>query len=77
MHHRDVCVATGFALITACRTLCTGAAHGQELSPERMESLIRSLGRRPWQRTTLYAAADPAQTVKSFSAAPLSQLVMS
>lgn len=56
---------------------CAGAAHGQELSPERMEALIRSTGRQPWQRTTLYAAAAPAQTVKSFGAAPLSQLVMS
>ena len=56
---------------------CAGAAHGQELSPERMEALIRSTGRQPWQRTTLYAAAAPAQTVKSFGAAPLSELVMS
>jgi hypothetical protein len=42
-----------------------------------MEALIRSTGRQPWQRTTLYAAADPAQTAKSFGAAPLSELVMS
>jgi FO synthase len=53
-----------------------GAKHGQELSPERMEALIKAAGRQPWQRTTLYAPADPAQMAKSFNAAPLSQPVM-
>jgi FO synthase len=53
-----------------------GAVHGQELLPERMEALITAAGRRPWQRTTLYAAADPAQTAKSFGAAPLAPPVM-
>ncbi|MFN2595022.1 MAG: 5-amino-6-(D-ribitylamino)uracil--L-tyrosine 4-hydroxyphenyl transferase CofH [Actinomycetota bacterium] len=31
-----------------------GASHGQELTPEEMESLIRSIGRVPRKRTTLY-----------------------
>ncbi|MBA3432089.1 MAG: 5-amino-6-(D-ribitylamino)uracil--L-tyrosine 4-hydroxyphenyl transferase CofH, partial [Actinobacteria bacterium] len=31
-----------------------GADHGQELSPESMEGLIRSIGRIPRRRTTLY-----------------------
>ena len=31
-----------------------GAAHGQELTPSEMERLIRSIGRKPVQRTTLY-----------------------
>ena len=31
-----------------------GAAYGQEMPPERMEELIRSAGRVPRQRTTLY-----------------------
>ena len=69
-------VASGGLLIVPCCLLYAGAAHGQELSPERMEALIRSTGRQPWQRTTLYAAADPAQIAKSFGAAPLSELVM-
>jgi FO synthase len=34
-----------------------GATHGQELSPEDMEELIRSIGRMPRRRTTLYASA--------------------
>jgi FO synthase len=35
-----------------------GASHGQELNPSEMESLIRSIGRKPRQRTTLYHAAQ-------------------
>ena len=53
----------------------TGASHGQELPPERMEALIRAAGRSPRQRTTLYGAAPPAQTAKSFGAAPLAPAV--
>ena len=34
-------------------TRAAGAAHGEEMPPETMEMLIRSLGRIPWQRTTL------------------------
>ena len=37
-----------------------GAAHGQELTAPEMERLIRSIGRRPMRRTTLYEAAPPA-----------------
>jgi FO synthase len=33
-----------------------GAAHGQELTPADMEALIRSVGRVPRRRTTLYAS---------------------
>jgi len=33
-----------------------GAGHGQELSPAGMEDLIRSIGRTPRRRTTLYGA---------------------
>jgi FO synthase len=34
-----------------------GASHGQELTPEEMEKLIRSIGRIPRRRTTLYETA--------------------
>ena len=34
-----------------------GASHGQELPPDAMEALIRSVGRTPRRRTTLYARA--------------------
>jgi FO synthase len=33
-----------------------GASHGQELPPEAMEALIRSIGRVPRRRTTLYSS---------------------
>jgi FO synthase len=33
-----------------------GASHGQELTAERMEALVRSIGRVPRRRTTLYGA---------------------
>ncbi len=36
-----------------------GASHGQELRAERMQDLIRSIGRVPRQRTTLYADVEP------------------
>ncbi|HEU4480502.1 MAG TPA: 5-amino-6-(D-ribitylamino)uracil--L-tyrosine 4-hydroxyphenyl transferase CofH, partial [Actinomycetota bacterium] len=38
-----------------------GASHGQELEPEDMDRLIRSIGRVPRRRTTLYG--EPASTV--------------
>ena len=53
-----------------------GAAHGQELPPERMVELIRSAGRVPRQRTTAYTDALPSQATKSVGAAPLAPLNM-
>ncbi|HEX2058453.1 MAG TPA: 5-amino-6-(D-ribitylamino)uracil--L-tyrosine 4-hydroxyphenyl transferase CofH [Actinomycetota bacterium] len=43
-----------------------GAAHGQELTPSDMERLIRSIGRTPLQRTTLY---EPVPATASREAA--------
>jgi FO synthase len=37
-----------------------GAAHGQELTPPEMERLIRSVGRTPLRRNTLYEPVPPA-----------------
>jgi FO synthase len=50
-----------------------GASFGQEMPPENMEALIRSLGRTPLQRTTLYGEPAPDRTAASFGAAPLSE----
>ena len=50
----------GGTLMNESITRAAGAAHGQEMPPEAMEDIIRSLGRMPWQRTTLYQPA-PAQ----------------
>lgn len=40
-----------------------GAAHGQELDATRMEDLIRSIGRVPRRRTTLYDDPAPGERV--------------
>jgi FO synthase len=52
-----------------------GTEHGQELPPERMEAIIRAVGRTPLQRTTTYQPADAARRRASFAAAPLGPTV--
>ncbi len=44
----------GGTLMNESISRSAGAAYGQELAPEGMEELIRSAGRVPRQRTTLY-----------------------
>jgi FO synthase len=61
----------GGTLMNESITRAAGAVHGQEMPPESMEALIRSLGREPRQRTTLYADAPAARKAASFGAAPL------
>jgi FO synthase len=58
----------GGTLMNESISRAAGAAHGQEMTPAMMEDLIHSVGRRPRQRTTLYAtsirraaAARPSQ----------------
>jgi FO synthase len=46
-----------------------GASHGQEMTPQRMEAIIRASGRIPRQRTTLYRDAEPTLRRRSFEAA--------
>jgi FO synthase len=43
------------------------------MPPERMEALIRSAGRRPRQRTTLYEEPSEERVRASFGAAPLAE----
>jgi FO synthase len=50
-----------------------GAGFGQEMPPEAMEALIRSAGRVPRQRTTLYDDAPEERRRASFGAAPLAE----
>jgi FO synthase len=50
----------GGTLMNESISRAAGAAHGQELTPAAMSQLIRSKGRTPWQRTTLYKDA-PSQ----------------
>jgi FO synthase len=61
----------GGTLMNESITRAAGAVHGQEMPPESMEDLIRSLGREPRQRTTLYADASAERKATSFGAVPL------
>ncbi len=57
----------GGVLMNESITRAAGAAHGQELSAERMQHLISAAGRQPQQRTTLYSAAPSEQVHKSLA----------
>jgi FO synthase len=61
----------GGTLMNESISRSAGAGHGQEFPPEAMEALIRSAGRVPRQRTTLYADAPEERRLASFGAAPL------
>jgi FO synthase len=54
----------GGVLMHESITRAAGGAHGQEMSAESLTDIARSLGRRPWQRSTLYGpvTARPART---------------
>ena len=61
----------GGTLMNESITRAAGATHGEELPPGDMEALIRSMGRSPAQRTTLYGDPPAEQQRASFIAAPL------
>jgi FO synthase len=48
----------GGSLMNESITRAAGAAHGQELGPERMQNIIESAGREPWQRNTVYGSVS-------------------
>src|SRR5215468_8473057 len=60
----------GGTLMDETITRSAGASHGQEMTPAEMESLIRSLGRVPRQRDTLYRAVPQERYRASFGAVP-------
>lgn len=66
----------GGTLMNESISRAAGTQHGQEFSPEQMQSLIASLGRMPQQRTTLYGRVPSERRAASFGAAALSQPVM-
>ena len=63
----------GGTLMNESISRSAGAAFGQELPPERMEELIRSAGRVPRQRTTLYDDPPDERVRASFGADPLAE----
>jgi FO synthase len=63
----------GGTLMNESISRAAGSEWGQELPPERMEALIRSAGRVPRQRTTLYEPAPEERRRASFDAVPLAE----
>jgi FO synthase len=63
----------GGTLMNESISRSAGAEYGQEMPPERMEALIRSAGRIPRQRTTLYGDPPAERVAASFGAAPLQE----
>ena len=63
----------GGTLMNESISRSAGAEFGQELPPERMEELIRSAGRVPRPRTTLYGDPPQERVRASFGAAPLTE----
>jgi FO synthase len=63
----------GGTLMNESISRSAGAEHGQEFAPEAMEELIRSAGRIPRQRTTLYGDAPEERRLASFGAPPLAE----
>jgi FO synthase len=61
----------GGTLMNESISRAAGAAHGQELPPERMDALITAAGRRPRQRTTLYREPPAERIAASYDAPAL------
>src|SRR5439155_6790203 len=63
----------GGTLMNESISRAAGARHGQEMPPEAMEGTIRTAGRRPRQRTTLYGKPPAERHKASFGASPLAE----
>jgi FO synthase len=61
----------GGTLMNESISRAAGTLHGQEMPPAELEAIIRSAGREPVQRTTLYGTPPDTQRAKSYCAAPL------
>ena len=68
------CNDLGGTLMNESITRAAGTEHGQETSPEELRRIIRSAGRIPRQRTTVYRDVDIASERRSRNAAPLRPL---
>ncbi len=65
----------GGTLMNESISRAAGTQHGQEFPPEAMEHLVRSIGRIPMQRDTLYRVASQERRVASFDAPELAPVV--
>jgi FO synthase len=68
---RAGCNDLGGTLMNESISRSAGASHGQEMPPQAMEGLIRSLGRTPRMRTTLYGTATAERREAAFAAEEL------
>jgi FO synthase len=68
---RAGCNDLGGTLMNESISRSAGASHGQEMPPAAMEDLIRSVGRRPLMRTTLYGVAPAERQQTAWAADPL------
>ena len=66
----------GGTLMNESISRAAGTQHGQEFPPDAMEALIRSIGRTPQQRTTLYGEVTDERRTASFNAQALAPIVM-
>jgi FO synthase len=66
----------GGTLMNESISRAAGTEHGQEFPPDAMEDLIRSLGRVPEQRTTLYGPVSVERRSASMNAAALTPVVL-
>ena len=64
----------GGTLMNESISRAAGAAHGQELPPERMDELVAGIGRTTRHRTTLYRDPPDEHIARSYGAAPLATL---
>jgi FO synthase len=69
------CNDLGGTLMNESISRAAGTRHGQETSPQLMLSMIEYAGRRPRQRTTLYANASAERVAAGLAAGELSDIV--
>jgi FO synthase len=61
----------GGTLMNESISRAAGTQHGQEMPPAAMKALIRSIGRTPRQRSTLYGEVPEAVRQRGLDAEPL------
>jgi FO synthase len=66
----------GGTLMNESISRAAGTEHGQELPPLEMEALIRSLGRTPRQRNTVYGTVSDERQAAGRKAEPLSPIIL-
>jgi FO synthase len=66
----------GGTLMNESISRAAGTQHGQEFPPAAMEELIRSIGREPQQRDTLYRSVPEERRAASFAAGELAPVVL-